>query len=180
MNIGARLRELRKSRQLTLVELSKKSGVALATLSRIETGKRPGTLKVHFMIAKAFDMSLPEFYSAMEKPLPTEKREGYTDFFVHNDAASSVILTKNIVSKRMLPVLIKLSSKGKTPQEQQHPGSEKFLYVLKGRVEAVVGKEKHILKKGATLYFDASQPHYITNKTNKEVRLICILTPTSL
>lgn len=47
MHIGRIIRRLRKERKITLLELSQKSGVAIATLSRIETGKMTGRLKSH-------------------------------------------------------------------------------------------------------------------------------------
>jgi transcriptional regulator with XRE-family HTH domain len=40
MNLGNRLHTLRKEKDMTLGELSHKSGVALATLSRISTEKK--------------------------------------------------------------------------------------------------------------------------------------------
>lgn len=43
MEIGKRIREARKAKKITLVELSNLTGVAQATLSRIETGVMTGT-----------------------------------------------------------------------------------------------------------------------------------------
>ena len=44
MLIGEIIHRLRKEKKMTLVELAEKSGVALATLSRIENGRMTGTL----------------------------------------------------------------------------------------------------------------------------------------
>ena len=56
MNIGSVIRNLRKSQGLTLLKLSEMSKVALATLSRIETGKMTGTLESHMQIARALEI----------------------------------------------------------------------------------------------------------------------------
>ena len=180
MNIGKRIRGLRKKKGLSLTEVSKKSNVALATLSRIETGKMTGTLESHMNIAKSFGMTLPEFYSEIDEAAAVKKEFDYADHFIHDKKASSIILTKDIFTKRMLPVLIKLEAGGKTHKEQLKKGSEKFIYVLEGKVEIVIGKESHILGKDATLYLDASHLHYIHNIGKVKASCICVVTPVTL
>jgi len=183
MNIGPIIRNLRKSQGLTLAQLSEMSKVALATLSRIETGKMTGTLESHMQIAKAFGLSLPQFYSEVEKlkSKQTEPEEEYrANMFVHNKDASSTILTKDIFSKKMLPVLIELKSGGKTQKEELKVGAEKFIYVLSGKIEVTIEDKKEILEKNTTFYFDASKPHYIKNIGKGEAVCICIVTPVSL
>jgi len=109
MNIGAAIRNLRKDQGLTLAELSQISKVALATLSRIETGKMTGTLESHMQIAKAFGLSLPQFYSEVEKlkTKHSEPEEEYrANMFVHNKDASSTILTKDIFNKKCCRLLL--------------------------------------------------------------------------
>ncbi len=183
MNIGATIRNLRKDQGLTLAELSEKSKVALATLSRIETGKMTGTLESHIQIAKAFGLSLPQFYSEVEKlkTKETEPEEEYrANMFIHNKDASSTILTKDIFNKKMLPAIIELKTGGKTQKEELKIGAEKFLYVLNGRIEVTIGDNKEILEKSTTLYFDASQPHCIKNIGKGEALCLSIVTPVSL
>lgn len=183
MNIGPVIRNLRKNQGLTLAELSEKSTVALATLSRIETGKMTGTLESHIQIARALGLTLPQFYSEVDKFKISQKepeQEYRANMFVHNKGASSTILTKDIFNKKMLPVLIELKSGAKTHKEELKIGSEKFLYVLNGRIEVVIGENKEIVEKGTTLYFDASLPHYIKNIGKAEASCICVVTPVSL
>lgn len=180
MNLGKRIRELRKKRGMTLAEVSKKSGVALATLSRIETGRMTGTLESHIQIAKTFEMSLPEFYSEIDKPTTMQTKDDYADVFVHDKKTSSVILTKDIFNKKMLPVLIQLQPDGRTHAEQLKKGAEKFIYILQGKIEVVIGEARNTLEKGATLYFDASHSHYIRNIGNTTAECVCVVTPTTL
>jgi transcriptional regulator with XRE-family HTH domain len=183
MNIGSVIRNLRKSQGLTLLKLSEMSKVALATLSRIETGKMTGTLESHMQIARALGLTLPQFYSEVDK-LKTSQKEPSEEYranmFVHNKGASSIILAKDIFTKKMLPVLIELKPGGKTHKEELKVGTEKFIYVFSGKIEVIIGVSKEILAKGATLYFDASQPHYIRNIGKGKAICLCIVTPVSL
>ena len=47
MYIGEKLHAIRKAKRISLTELSEKSGVQMATLSRIENKKMVGTLESH-------------------------------------------------------------------------------------------------------------------------------------
>jgi len=183
LNVGNYLRKTRNAQKMTLAQLSEKSGVALATISRIEAGKMTGTVESHMQLAKALGLSLPQFYSEIEKTEFSQKQsnqESKANTFVQNKDISSTILTKDIFSKKMLPLLIELKPGGKTNKEKLRVGTEKFIYILSGKVEVTIGESKETLAKGTTLYFDASQPHYIKNIDAKEALCICVTTPANL
>jgi quercetin dioxygenase-like cupin family protein len=58
--------------------------------------------------------------------------------------------------------------------EFKHEGEE-FIYVMEGRIEAQVGDEAHILKKGASLHFDSSKPHNLRNLSSKNSKLLVVV-----
>ena len=179
MHVGERIHKIRKQKKLTLADVSERSGVALATLSRIENKKMTGTLEAHTAIAKALDMTLPELYYDMDKPIIQSAKE-HIDYFVHDEKSSSVMLTKDILAKKMMPVLIRIGGGGRTHNEELKKGTEKFLYVLEGKIEAVISNSRAVMEPGTTLYFDASLPHYLQNPGTEEAQCICVVTPSSL
>lgn len=67
MKFGITLRRLRRDRKWTLSDVSKRSGIHLATLSRIENDKKTGTVRNHFDISKALGLKLSELYEEFEK-----------------------------------------------------------------------------------------------------------------
>lgn len=184
MLIGTKIKQLRKSRKITLVELSRLSGVQVATLSRIENEKMVGTLDSHMQIARALGIDVTQLYS--QSPAPrleqpqVEAPEPLSDQFKHNEKSGYEILTKKILNKKMMPILVRLDPGGETPIEQGISGSEKFVYVLEGKIETTVGDQKYILEKAHTLYFDASLPHHLRNKGDKPGRVLCVGTPVML
>jgi transcriptional regulator with XRE-family HTH domain len=183
MDIAGRIRSLRKEKNLTLRQLSQKSNVALATLSRIETGRMIGTIESHKAIASALGKTLSQLYSDIEKTQKTIEHQSIknrTDLFLHNKKASYYMLTTNILSKKMMPVILKVSPGGRTVPEQSAAETEKFIYVLKGQISVVIDKSKHTLKKGETLYFDATMSHYIENIGKEDAQAICVITPPAL
>jgi transcriptional regulator with XRE-family HTH domain len=180
MDISKKVHSLRKEKKLTLRQLSQASGVALATLSRIETGKMTGTIESHKSIASALGRTLSQLYSDIErqdKPVEHQSLRNRTDMFIHNDKASYYMLTNNILSKKMMPVILKIAPGGRTVSEQSAEETERFIYVLKGLVDVVTGDRKHMLKRGETLYFTGNMPHYIKNAGKDEAQAICVITP---
>ena len=183
MFIGSKIKELRKAQKITLTELSQKSGVQLATLSRIEHQKMVGTIESHMNIAKALGVDITQLYAglgAKPKPIEVETPESLTDQFQHSDKASYEILTKKVLDKQMMPVLIRLEPGGETAVEQNAAGSEKFIFVLEGKIEALVNNQSYILEKAHTLYFEASLPHRLRNAGAKTARILCVSTPITL
>ncbi len=183
MHVGEIIHTKRVEKKMTLLELSQKSGVALATLSRIENGKMTGTLKSHMSIADAFEVSLPDFYknlASSKKQVDVEARKAKTDVFVRDKDCSSEVLASKSMNKKMLPVIIRIIAGGKTQKEEAKPGVERFIYVLDGKIEAFVGDERFNLTKGDSLYFESSLPHYFTNTGKSESRLLSVTCPPSL
>jgi len=183
MNIGDKLRYFRKEKKMTLQELSEKSGVAVATLSRMETGKMTGTLESHAQIAKALDVNLTELYKDLERsqsPIHLQKSELPADIFTYEKGSSIRMLVSKVLEKKMMPQLVAIEPYGKTHKEQTKPGSEKFVYVLSGNVEIFVGDEKYSLKNGDSLYFDSSIIHYIVNPAAKESECLVVISPPAL
>lgn len=183
MKIGNRIRELRKEKDITLEELSEKSGVALATLSRMENDKMTGTLDSHNRICKALGISIAALYSELEnesktvEAVPKRKR---TEHFVHAGKARYELLVMKTMDKKIMPLMIILSSGGETQKEQNKPGVEKFIYMMSGIFDAHIGNDTYILKRGDSLYFDASLPHSFKNGSKSESQAICVVSPPAL
>ncbi|MCX5680588.1 MAG: XRE family transcriptional regulator [Candidatus Omnitrophica bacterium] len=177
MHVGAIIHKLRKSKKMTLLELSNDSDVALATLSRMENGKMTGTLESHMKICKALETNLPDLYkdlSASKKIVELRPRVTRADVFVHDNKAAFEMLASNFMNKKMMPVLIKIGKSGRTHSEETKIGVERFIYILDGKVEANIGVNKYDLVKGDTLYFESSLPHH---SGLGEARLISVTTP---
>ena len=184
--IGGRLRSIRKSQKVRLVELAESSGVDAATISRIETGRMTGTLESHAKLARALGVKLTQLYSGIEE---AQAREVVTiqpaatrgEVYVHETGKSAMaMLTTEVLKKKLMPVLITIEPGGSTHKEENRVGTEKFLYVLEGNVDVKLAEDTHHLKRGSSLYFDASVPHVLTNAGPKTARCLAVTTPPAL
>ena len=182
-HVGVRLRAVRTSQKVTLMELAKRSGVDAGTISRIETGHMSGTLESHIRLAGALGLKVTELYAGIEEArarnavtLQPSSRHG--DVYVHQAGKSSMaMLTADILRKKLMPVLVTIEPGGSTQREEAKVGTEQFLYVLEGACEARVGDATHLLKRGSSLYLDASIPHSLRNPGPKPARCLSVTTP---
>lgn len=180
MYIGKRIRALRKRADMSLVELAEKTGIQIATLSRIENEKMVGTLQSHVQIAKVLNVEVTELYTSMTpqtKTGPSPEDENEADIFVDSDQASYELLTHQVLHKKMMPTMVKIEGNGQTTQEQQPAGAEKFVFVVDGRIEVNVAGKAYPLSEGNTLYFKASTTHYFKNLGKSPARVLTVLTP---
>ena len=181
--LGERIRSIRKAKHLTIVEVAKGSGIDQATLSRIENGKMTGTLDSHRRIAEVLGLRLPELYDTVMRQLAESKDKKVLqrlETFSHSGGAVAELLTTGLLQKKMMPVLLKIKPKGNTEAEEYPILTERFVFVLRGQVEAVMGREKTLLSQGESLYFSASTPHHFVNRLRIESHLLSVITPASL
>ena len=87
------------------------------------------------------------------------------------------MLTTDILKKKLMPVLITIEPGGSTHKEEAKVGTEKFLYVLEGTLEARVGEATHELRRGSSLYLDASIPHSLKNVGRTTAKCLSVTTP---
>lgn len=182
MDIGKQIRELRKKKDVTLTALAEKSGVALATLSRIETGRMSGTVESHIKVAEALGVPISEIYNTAhleDRKSRTEvsTRDKKRETFVHDDKSSMEIVIGNISERKMLPIIIKLKVGGTTAKLKNEVGVEKFFYITEGRIDINVADEVYHLKKGDAIYIDGSIPHRLENAGDIEASCVNVVVP---
>jgi transcriptional regulator with XRE-family HTH domain len=185
MKLGEKLKLLRKQKDLTLDKLAEFSGVAKATLSRIENGVTSGNLKTHLKICEALGVNLGELYKGLENAEEKviafdEKTIKDAEVFNYDEKVSSIILSKQTGRKRMLPQLLMIEPQKGTPTEENAPGTDKFIFCLEGEVELKIANKAYELKKNGSTYFDASLPHSIRNTGAKTAKLIVVVSPVAL
>ncbi|OGW88398.1 MAG: hypothetical protein A3A73_03175 [Omnitrophica bacterium RIFCSPLOWO2_01_FULL_50_24] len=174
--IGQKIRDLRRRKNVTLIELSKITGIAQATLSRMETGLMVGTIKSHQQIAETLGVTLAELYEGLDS---RQSKAQYLTaktpkkITAKSDQYRCELLTQEIQKKKMTPCLITLNHNGKSHKEQMDRGVEKFLFVLEGTVHVRFTDAEYTLKPYETLYFDASIPHQLLNTSGKQAKVFC-------
>ena len=63
--LGSRIRELRKAKNLTQFELAEKIGLSTNFIGMVERGERNTTVDKIFKLAKAFNITMEEFFKKL-------------------------------------------------------------------------------------------------------------------
>ena len=168
--VGARVRELRGARGLTLEELAGRSGVSRAMISKLERGEKNPTLVVAAKLAEGFEMTLSQLVGMEERRevvvVPRERRMVMRDpetgferqLLSPSFGGRGVEFVRNVVPEG--------STSGEFPPHRR--GVEEYIAVEEGRLRAVIGGEEYLLEEGDALYFEADVAHRFDNAGDGE------------
>lgn len=181
--LGLKIRDLRRQKKITLIELSKITGIAQATLSRMETGLMLGTVKSHQKIAETLGISLGELYQNLDtrfEKISHQMASADRKISSKSDQLKYELLTQEISKKKITPLLLTLAGYGKSEIEKSERGVEKFYLVLEGSAVIHLDQKEYALQPYDTLYFDASIPHHISNPVSKQAKIFCAVSPSKI
>ncbi|AGL20041.1 helix-turn-helix domain-containing protein [Actinoplanes sp. N902-109] len=151
--VGPRLRMLRSRRELTLAELSTRTGISMSTLSRLESGARRPTLELLLPLARAYGVTLDEMVGA---PPTGDPRVHLRPATMHG--MTVLPLTRRPGGIQAFKMII-LPGRHGDPQPQGHEGYD-WIYVLNGRLRLILGTHDMVLTPGEAAEFDTRTPHW--------------------
>jgi DNA-binding XRE family transcriptional regulator len=151
---GPRLRALRRRRGSTLAELSDTTGISVSTLSRLESGSRRPTLELLLPLARTYGVTLDELVGAPPTGDPRVHMRPVT-----RHGMTMLPLTRRAGGIQAYKLIIAAGSPRREPTLQTHEGYE-WLYVLNGRLRAVLGEHDLVLSPGEAVEFDTRTPHW--------------------
>lgn len=176
MDIGGKIRELRKANGLTLDDLASRSELTKGFLSQVERNLTSPSISTLEDILEALGVSLPEFFA--QEPQEEKIVFGSEDFFVDERKDHTVSwIVPNAQKNEMEPVLVKIAPKGCSMKVSNHQGEE-FGYILKGTVVLVREDGRRMkVKAHQTFYLSGVQSHYLYNPSNTEALVLWVSTP---
>ncbi len=163
--IGEKLRALRLKRSMGLVQLGKHTGLSAAMLSKLENGRLVPTLPTLARIAMVFSVGLDYFFTDERKRhvvaivrkqdrirFPERPGAGEVSYFFESLDFAANERKLNAFLAEFQPLV------GDRQRLHQHPGVE-FLYMIRGKIDIVIGADTHTLDAGDAIYFDSSIRH---------------------
>ena len=163
--LGARVRDLRKDRGLTLEELAGVSGVSRAMISKLERGEKNPTLVIAARLAEGLGVSLSRLAGVEERrEVVVVPREGRTvlrdpETGFERQSLSPTFPGRGVEFVRN--VVPEGSTSGDFPPHRK--GVEEHVVVESGELQATLGGEQYLLREGDALYFAADVPHRFDN-----------------
>jgi len=178
--IADKIRQIRKNKGLTLSQLGEVTGLSKALLSRIENNKTSPPIATLSKISQGLGVPIGVFFEEEEKD-----KKGYV--VTRRNKRKQIVsrgtrigftyhsLTSVKPKHVMEPFVIRYPVIKKEPKVLFDHSGEELLFVLKGEMELVYGKEKIRLKTGDTIHFDPSKPHRGQNIGKKEAECLVIV-----
>ncbi len=178
--IGARVKALRESSGLSLRDLTERSGVSAPMLSQVERGETSPTLTVAARIAAGLELRLSQLLRLDEDGAVTIVRAGGRQRGGNKRRGHRFeVMTSSQPGQRAELSRHTLAPGGATgavdDPPMHEPGSRETALVEHGSVVLVCDAERHELKEGDCVTFDADLPHHFENPTAEEAAFLAVV-----
>jgi len=175
MVIGQQVRARRMQLQLSITDVSRRSGLSVPFLSQLERGNTGASLESLQEIAKALEVSLSYFIHQPSRPNPVRQPQQFQNFFLGASDIAYARMGSGDSECHLEPLMVVLPPKCKE-DTLRHMG-EVFLMVLQGKLNLCIEGKEHRLECGHTAHFKPGIRFSWRNDTDHEVRLAWVGTP---
>lgn len=178
-DLGAKVRQLRKSRGYSLSELARVTGYDQGFLTSIENGAVQPQLGTMIRLSKALEGALGSLIAGEgDQAYAITRREDRKSVSRSTTAKGSQelysykSLAPEVRGRHMEPLVVKLKE---NPDEETsvHEGEE-FIFVLEGQVLLRLGQDRFELNPGDCVYYQSTQSHLVAAKQHSATILAVI------
>jgi len=177
MEIGRKLRRLRKSKSLTLEEVAHRANLTKGFLSQIERDKTSPSVAALKQILDVLGEDMSHFFQDAGKPgkniFRKDERKPWGESDEDLPGVLMETLTPGIQYREMDPILITLKKGGRLTNEDLDE-EETFGYVLEGEIWMAIEGEEHKLEKGDTFYVFPETEFSMENRSKRQARVLVV------
>lgn len=178
MNIGHKLKELRKAKGLTQEELADRAELSKGFISQLERDIASPSIATLVDILQCLGSDLKSFFNdTQEEQIVFHQNDYFQKIDIELKNKIEWIIP-NAQKNMMEPIRLTIEPGGSTYLDMPHEGEE-FGYVLQGSVTIHLGNRKYKAKKGEAFYFTAKSEHFLTAGEKTGATLIWVSTPPS-
>ena len=176
LQLGNRLSSLRKRKNMTLDELSAKSGVSKSILSQIERDLSNPTVTTISRIADALGEKLSDFFSKIEvEEKNSIESSKETPSITSKDGLCKLsILGAGETVNWLQWYILEMKPKGILNSGSHGPKTFENLTVIDGQIEVTCGESKEKLSKGDTFRFQSNRDHTLKNNSKQKAQVLMV------
>lgn len=183
---GSALRSLRKQKQLTLAEVSERTGLPVSTLSKIENGKMSLSYDKLARLSTGLEVDIAQLFepSSAAPPTKVQGRRSITragnGLAVETENYSHLYPGADLLNKQLVPIIAEPHARSLAEFGEliRHEGEE-FIYVLEGTVDLHSDLYAPArLEAGDSMYFDSGMGHAYIAVGLKRCRVLSVCTAT--
>lgn len=176
--LGERLNRIRKERRLTLDEVTKLTGLAASTLSKIENGLMSPTYDVLSRLTSGMGIDLAELFGAAPRQAMGARSITRAGAGTPHPTATyrHELLAPDLARKAMLPFRTRVTARDIAAFDGwvRHDGEE-FLFVLSGQVEVLTELyAPAVLHPGDSIYLDSQMGHAVISVGEQDADVLWI------
>jgi transcriptional regulator with XRE-family HTH domain len=145
------LRNLRKAQGFTIADIAQASGISTAVISRIERNQAVPELDTLARLGKAFGISATDLLGL------AEFRTAQTATAQHYTSGGFQFLNVNFMNIQCF--MGSALAGGTVNRPEVHHNDHEICWILQGSIEMMINEERHVLKEGDALQFDAVLSH---------------------
>jgi transcriptional regulator with XRE-family HTH domain len=151
--IGAKLRNLRTQKRLTLSRLAAETGLSTALLSKLETDRMVPTLPTLATISRVYGVGMSYFFSEPgQHSLSITRKAHLQSISRGTDALKTTPLHALAETDRIAAEILEIAAGGSSPAPESLAQSSGLLYVLEGRLQLSAGGLNEVLDAGDCVY----------------------------
>lgn len=176
--IGFKLRDLRKTKKMSLKQLAQRTGCSASYLSMVENEKiDPGLSRLKKIVA-GLDITIVDLFQDQHNSKVVMHKHERIQAEFRGSKTKIEILIPQIPEKQMDARLAIISPGGSSEGDYHHPGEE-FGLVLKGNLELTVGGITYQLKKDDSFFFPSTMNHRFSNPGDEDTIVVWVNHPAS-
>lgn len=174
LRIGARLRELRSEKKLTLEMLSEMTGVSVSMLSEIERGRKSPTLTILNRIKNGLHISLSELFDETRDNDRRVTRREDMRFISPRNGGGLWAMTDCIATSRFEVMRQEMAPNTKWVSEPHFSGNSwEYCIVIQGSLTMIIDGESYEIGEGDVFSFMTDVEHtYINNGDNRLILVV--------
>jgi DNA-binding response OmpR family regulator/mannose-6-phosphate isomerase-like protein (cupin superfamily) len=179
-DIGKKIRELRKHQNISLRQLSRRTGLSNSLLSQVENSKISPSISTLDKIARALNVNIVQFFEDVKiKEISIIRKNERRTIPSGKKGVLFDLLTKGVVNKKLQPMFIRMKPGNSPIQKSYVQEGEEFGIIISGKLEISFSNCKYILDEGDSIYLDSSLYYTWKNAGNTDVEALWITTPPS-
>ena len=181
--LGEKVKNMRETRNLSIEDMAERAYLKEDGIKKIENGELIPGLTPLIKIARALGVRLGTFLDDQQNigPVITRKDEkkGVTRFSDKDNPDHSDLdfysLAQNKSGRHMEPFMVDIYPSSEDNYKLSSHEGEEFIYVMKGEVEIIYGKDTYLLKEGESIYYDSIVKHHVHSHGTEAAKILAVI-----
>lgn len=177
---GSKVRKLRKLKELTIEELSEKSGFTASYISQVERNLIEPSLTALSKICKVFNISPYYFLEDSNNVIVTRREDRQKLVIPETDSELEYLvpISEEFKGKIKINIYRRVLNPGVWDNDKfSIIDSDKCVIIIKGKLIVNFTDYNEIIEEGDSIYICSNVPHKLFNPSDEKTELISIISP---